>query len=367
LHDIDKTLLDNKIFYIRYVDDFRFFGFRKHEVLNCLHEADILCKKHGLIPQSSKIAIQKINSIDDFKTFQESGDPDETDDGELEEIASNEAEDLFFSSVDEKKGIFLIKSNIKYVLKRAGKSPKIKAFVLNHASKNLQFIEEIFTFLENYLGDSEARKLAEALLSNRFDFVRAQSWFFLAKSITTLRSQQVRSLAQKAINEARLRRDNTLARMGSLLFLIKSERCGYGAYANFIATEPLWFIKAALAPELPTRCLTHQPIIDAYFGRTSFEPSLMLGPHFLKTGTSPGDVILRRKVLKSQAKNTYRELGFVHQSAPTQIDPIGEILSYRYGVQNWTKWKRILGQDYKHALGILKQGGVRALDWTEEI
>lgn len=355
LHDIDKTLKKKNIFYLRYADDFRFFGFSKRSAMNNLHETDMLCKKHGLIPQSSKIAIRKIKDVDDFKTFEGSGDP-EDDEPDLEDLERDEAEKIFFDSVDEKTGIILIKSNIKYVLKRSGPSLKIKSFLLEHLNKNLQFTEDTFTFFENYIGDSRVRKKAEGLIWNRFDFVRAHAWFFLAKSIASFSTVQRRAHIQYAIDEVKKKSDNTLARMGSLLFLIRSEENGHGALSNFIKSEGTWFNKAVLAQELPQRILSHAQILKVYFGKTHFEPSMMLGPHFHKHGVHPKNAGVSSKVLKSQTKNIYKELGFIKKTANTTIDPVGEILTSRYELTPWRKWKTLLGFDYDHALGILKQG-----------
>jgi len=355
LHDIDKTIQKKNIFYLRYADDFRFFGFTKHSVMNNLHETDVVCKKHGLIPQSAKISIRKIKSIEDFKTFEESGDPEE-DESDLEDLGRDEAETIFFDSVDEKTGDLLIKSTIKYVLKRSGPSPRIKSFLLANLTRNLQFTEEIFTFFENYIDDANVRKRVEGLLWNRFDFVRAHAWFFMAKSISNITNAHRKTHINYAINEVRKKSDNTLARMGALLFLIKAEQEGHGALSNFIQSESTWFNKAVLANELPPRILTQSQVMKVYFGKTNFEPSMMLGPHFHRNGLSPRDSGITAKSIKSQTKNIYKELGLIRKTASTNIDPVGEILTNRYGVDHWTKWKDLLAFEYDHALGILKQG-----------
>ena len=52
--------------------------------------------------------------------------------------------------------------------------------------------------------------------------------------------------------------------------------------------------------------------------------------------------------------NTLRELGVVSAPGP-KVDPIGEILKTRYGVPQGKSWHQLLGGEYVHALGLLKQ------------
>jgi hypothetical protein len=71
-------------------------------------------------------------------------------------------------------------------------------------------------------------------------------------------------------------------------------------------------------------------------------------------GLAIADFGLTETDLPSQVSNTLRELG-VLSAPPTNIDPIGEILSARYGVSRNSSWHRLLGAEYVHALGLLKQ------------
>lgn len=356
LLEIDEALLKNNIVYVRYADDFRFFDFSKHSVLQHLHTTDILCKKYGLIPQNNKVSIRKIKSIDDFKTFEESGDPNEDDENVLNTLSKEESEKIFFESVNEESGQLLIKSNIKYVLRRSESSIKIKKFLLKNLTRNLQFTEEIFTYFENYIADVQVLERAKGLLSNRFDFVRGHAWFYLAKSILAFGKKDLNVHIKQAIAEVQKDSDNTISRLGAYLFLLRADQLGYGKYSNFLISEPSWFNKAALVTELPTRILSNNTTIKNFYGKNHFEPSMMLGIQLLKNSKSHLHLGIKTSLLKSQTKNFYKEIGVIKSTQVNLIDPIGEILHERYNILSWIKWKYLLGSEYDHALGILKQG-----------
>jgi hypothetical protein len=48
-------------------------------------------------------------------------------------------------------------------------------------------------------------------------------------------------------------------------------------------------------------------------------------------------------------------VGIVPTAAAPTVDPIGEILTRRYKIRRWTKWKALFESDYVHALQILSQ------------
>jgi len=58
--------------------------------------------------------------------------------------------------------------------------------------------------------------------------------------------------------------------------------------------------------------------------------------------------------LPSQVRNTLCQLG-VLPSRGTPIDPISEILRAKYNLAPSTSWLNLLGNEYIHALGLLKQ------------
>lgn len=356
LLNIDEILNKMNVTYIRYADDFRFFDFSKNSVLKSLHKTDIICKQHGLIPQNSKIFIRKIKSIDDLKTFAESGDPDDIQDDEIFSLESDEAEEIFFESVDKINGKLLLKNKIKFVLRRSKPSSKIKKFLLKNLNTNLEFTEEIFTFFENYIKDDQVTIKIREQIFNRFDFVRGHSWFYLAKSIEKFKKDDLKSLLKSAITEVKKKSDDTLTRLGAMLFLFRAEKYGHGNYANYIISESTWFNKATLAFELPDRLLSDNKIIKSFFGKNHFEPSLTLGPKLLELGLSNNDLGVNTASLLSQTSNLYRELKIFDSQIAENIDPISEILTRRYKLKPWKKWKFLLSDEYNHALGILKQG-----------
>jgi hypothetical protein len=58
--------------------------------------------------------------------------------------------------------------------------------------------------------------------------------------------------------------------------------------------------------------------------------------------------------LPSQVLNMLRELSLT-SAPPASPDVVGEILKERYGIAQSSKWRALLGAEYIHALGLLKQ------------
>jgi hypothetical protein len=58
--------------------------------------------------------------------------------------------------------------------------------------------------------------------------------------------------------------------------------------------------------------------------------------------------------LSSQVRNTLSQLGVIQAQGP-QVDPVAELLEARYGVVTAKSWLALLGGEYTHALGVLRQ------------
>jgi len=61
---------------------------------------------------------------------------------------------------------------------------------------------------------------------------------------------------------------------------------------------------------------------------------------------------LQAKSLPKQVQNVFKMLGII-RGPISPIDPLGEILSRRYGIPQWEGWKTLLRSEYAYALQLL--------------
>jgi hypothetical protein len=52
-------------------------------------------------------------------------------------------------------------------------------------------------------------------------------------------------------------------------------------------------------------------------------------------------------------QNVYRGLQIIRRTAAAKVDQIGDVISNRYAIAKWNKWRKTLGSEYVHALQIL--------------
>jgi hypothetical protein len=95
-------------------------------------------------------------------------------------------------------------------------------------------------------------------------------------------------------------------------------------------------------------------VVETYLKRPTVEPGLSVCSALHQRGIKLARYGLKANQLPSQVANTLRELGVVSTPGP-RVDPIGEILHARYGVPRGKSWHKLLGSEYVHALGLLKQ------------
>jgi hypothetical protein len=68
----------------------------------------------------------------------------------------------------------------------------------------------------------------------------------------------------------------------------------------------------------------------------------------------PADVGVKTPALAPQVVTVLRALGLV-RGQPKGVDSIAEILDARYGTSSSGRWKKLLGGEYGHAMGLLVQ------------
>ena len=343
--------------YIRYVDDVRLFGATEDEVRADLIELERHCRERGLIPQTGKFAIKRAQSMEDAMGMLPSISDPQHEDGS-EKIEKKEARWAFLSAIGGKPYRVTDKTRLRYVLYRAEPDTDLLKLVLRLIPHHPEHADAFFVYLGRFEYRKPIERLCLAIIKhNPYPYVRGEAWQVLARYHRESRSMTAsdpRALTTRAIAIAKQKsQENFVERWGACHFLCVSEELTTSHHSRFLKFQaPL--LQSLLAPVLPDAAFAKGGVVETYLRRTMPEPGLSVCSALHERGLTPTTFGLQASNLPSQVGNTLRELGVV--SAPgRKVDPIGEILKARYAVPRGKSWHHLLGGEYVHALGLLKQ------------
>ena len=179
----------------------------------------------------------------------------------------------------------------------------------------------------------------------------------LARYIRDTRSMtaaELRSLTDRAVNISKDKStENFVEKWGACHFLCVSEDVTSRHHSRWLKFQaPL--LQSVLAPVLPDGSYGKGEVVETFLRRSSPEPGLSVCAALHERSLTPSTFGLTLAELPSQVANTLGELG-VTSSQDRRVDPIAEILSSRYGVPRGKSWHTLLGAEYIHAIGLLKQ------------
>jgi len=343
--------------YVRYVDDVRLFGKTEDEVRAHLIALERHCRERGLIPQTGKFALKRAQSVQDAMGMLPSiADPHH--DAGTETLSGNEAAQALVSAVGGRPLRVIDKTRLRYILYRARPDARLLALVLRLLPHHPEHSDPFFTFIGRCGYRKAIERLCLALIANSpYPYVRGEAWHVLARYRSDRRAafnKAPHALTTKAISIAKQKgQENFAERWGVCHFLCVTEELTSARYSRFVQYQaPL--LQSLLAPVLPDAAFSKNEAVDAYLRRSEPEPGLSVCSAIHKRGLTPATFGLTESNLPSQVSNTLRELGVVSAPGPA-VDPIAEILNARYGVPRGNSWHLLLGPEYVHALGLLKQ------------
>jgi len=353
---IDLTLKKHRG-YARYVDDVRLFGATEDEVRADVIELERHCRERGLIPQAGKFSIKRTQSVQDAMGMLPSiSDPQH--EAGTEKIDKKQAQRAFLSSIGGKPYRVTDKTRLRYILYRAEPDSYLLKLVLRLIPHHPEHADAFFV----YLGRFDYRKPIERLClnlvrQNPYPYVRGEAWHVLARYRREARSMiaaDSQLLTTWAINIAKHKlRDNFVERWGACHFLCVSEEVTSSRHSRFLKYQtPL--LQSLVAPVLPDTAFEKSEVAETYLKRTTPEPGLSVCSTLHLRGLTLATFGINVNQLPSQVANTLLELGVV-SALGSKVDPIAEILHAHYGVPCGKSWHSLLGAEYVHALGLLKQ------------
>lgn len=345
--------------YTRYVDDVRLFGKTEDDVRASVILLERRCREHGLIPQSEKFAIKHSTSIQDAMGMLPSiADPQRSSGSRDSPLPRERARSWFISSLGGKPYRVQDKTRLRYVLYRAEPDSEILRLVCRLVPHHPEHADAFFS----YLGTFDARKpiirlCLDLIANNPYPYVRGEAWLVLARHLATPRVFDARTkqvLVKKAIAIAKRRRpENFTETLGACHFLAVAETVEGRHYSRFLKFQPP-LLQALVADVLPDAAFASGEAGEAYLRASAFEPGISICGRIHALGLGPAAFGVRPATLPSQVRNTLCEL----ETIPTRggpVDPIAEVLRKHYGVAPSKSWHDLLGAEYVHALGLLKQ------------
>jgi hypothetical protein len=345
--------------YTRYVDDVRLFGKTEDDVRESVIQLERRCREHGLIPQTGKFAIKHSTGVKDAMGMLPSiADPQRSAGPARSPLPRERARSWLLSSLGGKPYRVHDKTRLRYVLYRAEPDSEILRLVCRLVPHHPEHADAFF----RYLGTFDARKTIirlclDVIGKNPYPYVRGEAWLLVARHLTTPRALEPparKALVKKAIAIAKKRRpENFTETLGACHFLAVAETVEKRRYSRFLKFQPP-LLQAFVADVLPDAAFARGEAADAYLRATAFEPGISICGRVHALGLGLATFRITPTALSSQVRNTFCELGTI----PTRggpVDPIAEVLQKRYGLATSKSWHDLLGTEYVHALGLLKQ------------
>jgi hypothetical protein len=285
-------------------------------------------------------------------------DPHRSADSRYFPLPRERAMSLFRSSLVGKPYRVQDKTRLRYVLYRAEADSEMLRLVLRLIPHHPEHADVFFSYLAAFeVRKPIVRLCLELIDTNPYPYVRGEAWLVLTRYLTASRVLEPRtrkSLIKKAIVIARKRRpENFTETLGACQFLAGAEGIEKGSYSRFLKFQPA-LLQAFVGDVLPPTAFARGKAVDAYLHANAFEPGISICGQIHALGLGPATFNIEPDALSSQVRNTLCELGTIHTRGGP-VDPIAEVLQKRYGVTPLKSWHDLLGAEYVHALGLLKQ------------
>lgn len=328
--------------YFRYVDDMRFFAKNERDLRLMLVEMDLLSKRIGLFPQSSKIEIHKITNIDD----------------EVKSI-SNPPEPIGLKSAPNQKSVqkrlnqltprFKIQNEtrFKFVLGVAVPNSALSKRLLRILQTNPHLYIAIFRYFSRYSEISRALSIGLLAILKTNQLYAA----FTAEGLRTLLGRCHPSVLSDLERFAGTLNSPSTNNNGELLaaasaILIQGGKLGYKRISDVISSAEEWWTRAQLL----------QSVDCSQIGEPSYQA---LMNHFIKDPSGDVSVVAAELILEHSlqvivpiddinptAQTTLRESGIINvrRGGPC---PISAAMQHLFGpAVKDIKWKTILGNRY---------------------
>lgn len=343
-----------KIPYVRYVDDIRIFAKTELDAQKAAIELEILCRNMGLIPQGQKFGIKKAKSIEDaYGMLPSIAAPGDEHGTSTSHLTPTDAEEYFETSLSGRPYRIANKSRARFALYRSPKSKKIINWVTLLLSRHPEHIDAFSAFLSLYNKSKPLEKRIKQLIKDDipYGYVRGELWHILARIGDTATKIEMLPYAQADLKKIK---SEISLKWGCFIFLLSCQNEGLGKFSRkIILLSPLF--QALAIQSMPDSEYKPSGIIKKLLKSKNYEPGIVLAEQFVNRKMTHLNFGLKVRDLSPPVQNVFRMLGIIKRRSGHSVDQVGEILTERYGVTIFRKWKVVLGNEYVHALQILLQ------------
>lgn len=336
--------------YIRYVDDIRLFGRTESDVRQAAIQLEQECRNRGLIPQSTKFNIRKLNSANEAMGSLPSITPTDGQDNTESQMTEKQSLRILRSAIGGKPQKIKDKSRFRYVMYRAPKNNEILNIVLRLLPRHPEHIDAFTYYFFNYGNSIRIAKAALKYLESGvpYTYVRGELWHVVARLSRNIEMQAGLSLARK---DSKRRKQCIALSWGVMHFLMKCEEarlCRIGTRLN--AEHPI--SRSLLAPVFAER-----EFLPTGHAITLLKGSLMeqlAGSRELQKRNFTLSLLnLRQKNLPNTCSRALKSLGVIRRQRSKRRDWIGERLVRLYNCKSTSIWRDLLNTEYEYALQFL--------------
>jgi hypothetical protein len=273
-------------------------------------------------------------------------------------LAGPEALEILTPAISGRPHRVTDKTRLRYALYRAEPDSSLLTLVLRLVPRHPEHADVFFTYLRRF----GYRKIIESMClelvdSSPYDYLRGEAWKILAayrRHPKSAASVQDTALTAKAIAVMKAKSRECFAEQwGAGAFLCASGHVTSRNLSVWLRYQ-VPMLQALVAPLLPDLAFAPSGVVKTYLSRTAAEPGLSVASSLHARQLGPSTFALKERDLPTQVINVLRQLGVV-AGPPANVDPIAEALASRYGTPKGKSWRALLGAEYVHALGLLRQ------------
>lgn len=354
---LDESMRGRGVKYIRYVDDIRVLAKTEIEARKGAVALELQCRKWSLIPQSSKFIVKEAKTLEDalgtLPSIVESARPSE-DESTLE---APEAERIMRDALHGRPLRVVDKTRLRYVLYRASPSKKLLKWSLDLMPRHPEHVDAFVTFISQYTHSTFIIDRVQEMLRKGvlYEYVEGELWR-LAASLG--KPRDLRQLLRLFKKRSKVTGRTMPLDWGLLTFAAACARADVyppsSATKRILSNDP--YVQSLVIPFLSDEEYRHQGVIGKLLRSAAAEPGMAIVPRLLERGLSHRTFGVRPNDLAPQVRHALEGLGMLATTRKTKYDQIGNVLSSRFEIDYWPKWRHLFGSEYAHALSVLLSG-----------
>lgn len=333
---IDEYLVEHKITYSRYVDDFVIQGKTLEEVQKAVVLLEIKCKEKGLVPQVGKFEITESKSVEEAV-------------GKAPSL-SNQEKDEIFSSPDDT--LFLLKTSfqeksfdstkIRYILKVYQDSPILLDVVFSEFRNHYEFTEEFCTYLKRFLQEEfdQIFPFVQTQIQKDipYEFVEYELWVLLAEISKREDCSQLGEFAVK-----RLMSCKSFAKLGVYKFLSTLDDRRFSSFLSHEGDEILMLLAIPFIDSKIVEKSDFVEVLGFYAQRSSETLKIALSRH----------LHYLRLFGKINQDCLNKCLSILPQINERVYATINYYLKEDFGIESQNDWKKFFGDAHQQASSLI--------------